>query len=190
MPEEYRQNMRSYRSGRLGEAYCREHFGIGEPHYEIKSSGARTNSVVLQACQLLDQLHKQYVIVSYHRKERSISRGPRKGQRVFDDTVEDAYQRKVDVFVVRGTWLMEQIVALKLPMHCTAKNKSVYLCGKWGLVYRFPKSQLPRNLFEETEQYRLYCSQTDPPAWTEAAAVRPGNLFDLPREEPREPTPF
>lgn len=167
---------KSHRSGKLGEAFCKEHFGISEPTFEIKSSGARTASVVVQGPQLFDQLGKQYVIVSYKRNEKTISRGPNKGKRKFTETIEKAYEKKVDVFVIRGYKLAQMIVELGLKLHCTAKDREVYIAGKWGLVYRVPKSQLPRHEFEDNDVYTLYCDPLDPPAWTEVAAMQ-GDLF-------------
>lgn len=164
------------RSGRLGEAFCQEHFGISEPAYEIKSSGAKTSGVIVQAWQLFEQMHKQYVIVSYKRREKTISRGPNKGKRRFLDTIEKAYKRRVDVFVMRGWTIAKIVIDRKLSLHSTAKGGDTYMGGKWGLVYRIPKTTLPRDVFEETEAYTLYCFPEDLPAWTAAAASQ-GDLF-------------
>lgn len=183
----YRERMRSYRSGRLGEVFCEEVFGIKEPRYEIKSNGHRRAMVVAQACQLLESMEKQYVIIRYHRDSRTVTRGTRKGRPEFTDTIEEAYKKKVDVYVVQGHVLISLVVEHKMPLWCTAKNKNLFHYGKWGLVYRIPLALLPVEKQEETDRYTLWYDSMYPPGWLGKPIKGAGFLdFDGDMREPGE----
>jgi len=185
--------MRSHRSGQLGEAICKELFDISEPAYEIKSSGARNQLVVLQICQLLEQMEKQYVIVRYTRRTRTLKRGPRKGTAVFDETVEEGYQNnKLKIAVVRGWRLVEFAVREKLAPYCAGPGGSVYIAGKWGGYWRMPIRCLPFDdayIVEDTDRYTLYAFDDDPPAWMGDAVARTvqHGLFAEPGRNGRKP---
>lgn len=175
--------MRSHRSGRLGEEFCEEHFGIREDdRYEIKSTAAEHGSFVVQAWQLLEQLGKQYVVVTYQRATRRITRGPNKGKPVFTETIEQAYQKQLKVYVVPGHRIMEYILEHELKVYCTARGGNVLHYGKWGVVWRVPYAVLPTEVYEETEEYVLYADAMSPPGWEGDAVARTigGGLFDSP----------
>lgn len=174
------QNMRSYRSGRLGEAFCKENFGIGEPYYEIKSTGASNGAFVVQAWQLFESLWKQYVVINYRRDSRTIKRGDRKGRSQFTETIEQAYKKHVKILVIRGWRIAKVVLDRKLTLYCTARGGDIMTYGKWGLVYRVPRSSFDDlDLFEQTDQYSLYCYPDDPPQWAGNAVVETmeGSLF-------------
>lgn len=173
-------NMRSHRSGVLGEQFCKEMFGVTEPRYEVKSTGATNGAFVVQAWQLFESLWKQYIVVHYKRSKKTISRGPNKGKTKFTETIEEAYKKQLDVFVVRGHRLAQIVLDKKLTLYCTARNGDLLKYGKFGLVYRIPRSELEGlELFEETDHYRLFCYSDDPPQWAgdEAASTIEGGLF-------------
>jgi len=176
--------MRSHRSGRLGEEFCREHFGIKEDdRFEIKSSAAEHGSFVVQAWQLLEQLGKQYVVVTYDRATRRVTRGPNKGKKRFIETIEQAYGKKLNVYVVPGHRIMEYILQNELKVYCTARGGNVLHYGKWGVVWRVPYAVLPTEVYEETEAYVLHADPMHPPGWEGDAVARTihGGLFDAPQ---------
>ena len=186
------EGMRSYRSGILGEQFCKETFGISEPRYEIKSAGARNRLVIVQIHQLLNQMEKQYVVVQYSRKTRRLKKGPRKGAEVFTETVEQGYQNnKLHVAVIRGWRLVRIAIEEKLPPYCAAPHGDPYVAGKWGVYWRIPVKTLPfgeNAIIEDADRYTLYAFQDDPPAWMGDAAARTieGGLFDTREEEDEE----
>jgi len=157
---------RAHKSGRLGEEFCKEQFGITEPHYEIKSFDRTRASFVVQTWQLLDQLYKQYVIVGYKRNYRTISRGPNKGKRRPAETIQKAYERKLQVWVLRGYEILRGVLNYELKVYCTAKGGDLLKYGKWGIVWRVPVKVLPTEVYEDTDRYILYCAPGDSPEWT------------------------
>lgn len=184
----FQERMKSHRSGALGEAFCRREFGITEPHYEIKSNGHSRSMVVAQACQLFESLGKQYVIVRYHRSMHTAKKGEHKGRRIYDDTIEVAYQKKLDVYVVQGHVLLQIVIAKKLPLWCTARNKNLFEYGKWGLVYRINLSDLPVEKMQENERYNLWYDPMYPPGWM-APNLQKEGYFDFSKEDKPEREP-
>jgi len=168
---------KSHISGRLGEKFCLDTFGIAEPRFEIKSTSADHSSFVVQATQLLDQLWKQYVVVKYQRSTKVVSRGKNKGKRRYTETITQAYQRKLDVYVLRGHRIMRGILDEGLKCYCTARGGDILKYGKWGIVWRVPYRVLPDQVFEETDRYNLFAFSDDPPEWTQAAVHIQGGLF-------------
>jgi hypothetical protein len=184
---------RAHRSGRLGEAFCKEQFGIVEPNYEIKSFDRTRASFVVQSWQLLEQLWKQYVIVGYRRKHKTISRGPNKGRRKPAETVEAAYRRKVEVWVLRGHKILQGVLNYDLKVYCTARGGDLLKYGKWGIVWRIPVKVLPDEVYEDNDRYTLYCNPDDSPEWTgEFTGIQDG-LFARNKDESdgdKEVVPF
>lgn len=187
-------NMKSYRSGRLGEAFCRDTFGIGEPKYEIKSTGASNCAFVVQAWQLFESLWKQYIIIHYRRETRVVSRGDNKGKRRFTETIEQAYAKHLDIYVIRGWKIAKVVLDRKLTLYCTAKNGDIMTYGKWGLVYRVPRAALDgMDLVEQTERYSLYSYENDPPQWhgdAAASTISDGLFCERQPQKAVEEVPF
>ena len=171
--------MRSCRSGRLGEQFCRDTFGIGEPRYEIKSTGY--HRVVIQCCQLLDSLHKQYVIVRYHRTTGTIKRGARKGCKKHIETIEQAYQKPVDVIVVRGDALLRVVHERKLAIGLSTNKHRILETGRFAAYWVVPLAELPYGeayVIEKTNKYVLHARSLDPPGWMgDLVAEEQGSLF-------------
>lgn len=181
--DEWRRTQKSFRSGRQGEAFCQEVFGISEPRYEIKSCGY--HRVVVQCCQLLESLAKQYVIVRYFRKERRLKSGPRKGRRIYEGTIEKAYENKVHVVVVRGHRILRAVHGLKLTVGLSGKDKILEV-GRFVAHWIVPLREIGYDegfLVEETDKYALYAFPDDPPGWMIEDVARQTDLF---RERPSE----
>jgi len=186
------EQMRSHRSGKLGELFCAEHFGIYEPKYEIKASGHKGHSFTAQAYQLIANLDtdKQYVIVNYHRDSHTIKRGTRKGRQVWDDTIEVAFTKKVDVYVVRTHVLVRKCVDEKKYMYCVGRNRNVLAFGKWSVCFRFLINGLPVEQLADNDVYTLWGDHNDPPGWLmgDCAKSIPGGLFTQPDQGPAPQT--
>lgn len=187
MEPKYVEQTRSHRAGRLGEQFCAKNFGIYEPKYEIKASGHKGNSFTAQAYQLIANLDtdKQYVVVHYHRDSHRAAKGARKGCLIWDDTVEVAFSKKVDVYVVRTHVLVRQCVDEKKYMYCVAKDKNVLGFGKWSVCFRFLISRLPVEKLDDNDAYTLWGDRNDPPGWLmgDCAKSIQGGLFDQKQQE-------
>jgi hypothetical protein len=171
-------SMKTFRSGRLGEAFCKEYFGISEPEYEIKSNDISHASFIVQACQLLFSLHKQYVFVGYKRKAETIKKGPRKGRRKFIETIEKAYEKKLKIYVVPGLWIIRVITREKLPLYSTNPKGQENKYGEWGFVWRIPTKFFPDTIYKDTARYTIFAYSMYPPYWTEGASIIQGGLFN------------
>ena len=186
---DHQMHMRSYRAGRLGEEFCERVFGAKEPRYEIKTTGAaKHNCFVVQAWQLLESLNKQYVVVRYHRACKSLARGKRKGVRVYCESIEDAFKKPVEVYVVRGCQIAEIVLRRRLYLWCVASQRNIMKYGKLGLVWRIPVNELPVEELERTDKYVLYGDSHDPPGWKfgDHMPLLQSGLFE---REPGDDTP-
>lgn len=153
---------RAARSGGLAEEFCKRKFGIVEDsRYEIKSSSWRNGQIVVRTCQLMDSLEKQYVVVRYKREMRTLKRGPRKGTRVFEETIEQAYQKPLWVFVIRGVEIARIIAANRLPLRMTVYEKD----GRWAPYWCVRIKYLPDEVMFQDSEVTLHGDALDPPGW-------------------------
>ena len=154
---------RAQRAGKLAEEFCEEHFGIEEDDkYEIKSSSYKNYQIIVKSLQLLKSHNKQYVICRHQRERRKLSRGPRKGQWVYSETIEKAYKKKLDVYVIRGKDLLEIVISEKCPLRKTSWHND----GEWA-YYWLIKIRMLEHLpvYYEDEKVRIFALPEDPPRW-------------------------
>jgi len=140
-------------SGKLGEAFCKEYLNAEEPHFEIKSTSRKSNIVILKIWQLLNDLHKQFLICVYDRATRRLKRGPRKGKEIHTESIEKAYEKRVHIYAIKGFDLLEIVVQKKLPTFIVRSEKETF---NWKAYYRLPLKSLPDRVVQETERYVLH----------------------------------
>lgn len=140
-------------SGRLAEEFCKKYLKAEEPHFEIKSAARKSHIVIVKTWQLLNELHKQYVICVYDRQSRRIMRGLRKGREIYSENIQTAYTHKVSIYVILGFDLLD-IVEKESLKTCIVRSKKE--SWNWRAYYRVPLRCLPDNLIMETENYKLY----------------------------------
>lgn len=152
------------RAGALAEAFCLETFGIVEDdRYEIKASSTKNSRVIVRAVQLAASGRKHYVVVQYNRKRRRLTRGPRKGARVFDETIPVSFQREVEVYTIRGFDLFRAIVRERLPLRMTKVEND----AEWAFYWYVPIKDLPTDVLVASDRYVLHGNPLDPPPFIE-----------------------
>jgi hypothetical protein len=156
---------RPQRSGQLGEDFCKEHFGIEEDEvYEIKSCAYRNYQFVARCIQLLRSFTKFFVIVRYRRDHRTLKRGPRKGQRIPCETIEEAYKKHLDVYVLRGADVLKILADNKAPLWATKFENDAHWAPYWVVKVRW----LPKEVIYEDKRCTVYGLPGDlPPFLTE-----------------------
>jgi len=162
---QYAESMKSYRAGRLGEQFCKKTFGIAEPTYEIKTNGHRRAMVIVQGWQLFEQLAKQYVIIRYDRAHRSVKHRDGRARPVYTESIEEAFEKPLVIYVIRGSVLARLVVDNKLALFCSGAKRDVMQYGKWGLVYRIPINLFQTEELLKTDKYTINGSREDPPGW-------------------------
>jgi len=144
---------RPQRSGQCGEAFCKEHFGIEEDDtYEIKSCSYRNYQFVTRCIQLLRFFKKTFVVVRYRREHRTITRGPRKGRRVPCETIEQAYEKHLDVYAVTGEQILKLLVLNKAQVWATKFENDAHWAPYWVVKIRW----LPTTVIYEDERCTVY----------------------------------
>jgi len=153
---------RAQKSGKFAEEFCTKHFGIEENDlYEIKSSCWGNSRAIIRVCQIISNLDRQYVVCRYRRAKRKLSRGPRKGQWVYDETIAKAYKKKIDIFVAKAVDIFKMIRDNNLTLKSTKFEKD----GKWAPYWDVPLHLFPQHILDETEDYTLHGNPLDPPRW-------------------------
>lgn len=145
-------------SGRLGEEFCKIHFNASEPHFEIKSAARKSGIVVVKTWQLLNDLHKQFIICVYDRKARRLTKGYRKGKEVYTESIKKAYEKRIHVHVIQGFDLLEIVAQEKLPTYLVRSQREAFA---WKAYYRVPIRRLPNDVIKETKYYTLHGEELD-----------------------------
>lgn len=145
-------------SGKLGEEFCKKFLNAEEPHFEIKSASRKSGIVVVKTWQLLNDLHKQFLICVYDRATRRLKRGPRKGREVYDESIRQAYEKRIHVHVIQGFDLLEIVSQEKLPTYLVRSKRESF---NWKAYYRVPIRCLPNDIVEEATRYTLYGEDLD-----------------------------
>lgn len=154
--------MRSVRSGRLAEAFCLKTFGIEEDEkYEIKASSKNSGRALVRCVQLIPSARKQFVIVVHSRTMKKISRGPRKGRWVHNESIEKGFKHRLLVYVMRGFQLLTIIRDERLPLSMTNVRRD----AEWAFYWAVPQRCFPTNILEENDRYILFGNPHDPPGW-------------------------
>ena len=145
-------------SGKLGEEFCKKHLDAEEPHFEIKSASRKSGIVVVKTWQLLNDLHKQFIICVYDRETRRITRGPRKGREVYNESIKKAYEKRIHVHVIQGFDLLEVVAQEKLPTYLVRSQREAFA---WKAYYRVPIRCLPNDVVRVTKRYTLHGMKLD-----------------------------
>lgn len=149
-------------SGKLGEAFCLEKWGVEEgDEYEVKSTCDRNNQVILKVIQLIQSLHKTYVAVRYTRMRRTVKRGKRKGRRVPNESIGAAYEKHLDVFCASGVYLLQKIEELKRSLLSTSYEND----GAWAPYWTLRIKHFPQDVLFEDERVTVHGDPLDPPAF-------------------------
>lgn len=151
---------RAMKSGRLAEAFVERKFGVVEDEkFEVKATSTRNNQVVLRTVQLIHSIGKQYIAVRYDRELKTISRGPNKGKRVHSETINKAFKKKVEVFVMRGVELLKVIERERIPLRSLDYLKQANWAAYWCVAIRF----FPTTVLFEDEEVVVHGDPLDPP---------------------------
>jgi hypothetical protein len=157
---------RPQRSGECGEAFCKEHFGIEEDEvYEVKSCAYRNYQFVTRCIQLLRFFAKFFVIVRYKREHRTLTRGPRKGRRIPCESIEDAYKKHLDVYVLRGADILKILVREKAQLRATKFENDAHWAPYWVVKTKW----LPTEIIHEDKRCTVYGDPADLPPFLREA---------------------
>lgn len=140
-------------SGKFGEEFCKQYLNATEPHFEIKSASRKSRIVVIKTWQLLNDLHKQFLICIYDRQTRRLKKGIHKGRQVYIESIRKAYERKIDVYVIKGFDLLEIVAQEKLLTYLVRSKREAY---SWKAYYRIPIRSLPNDIIRSDPYYTLY----------------------------------
>jgi hypothetical protein len=155
---------RPQRSGELGEAFCKGHFGIEEGDvYEVKSCAYRNYQFVSRCIQLLNSFTKFYVIIRYRREHRTLKRGPRKGQRIPCETIEKAYEKHLDVYVLRGADILRILAQNKAELWATKFENDAHWAPYWCVKTRW----LPTTQIYKDDRCTVYGNPLELPPFLE-----------------------
>lgn len=168
---------RAMKSGRLAESFIERKFGVVEDDkFEVKSTSSRNNQVVLRVIQLINSIGKQYIAVRYNREMKTISRGPNKGKRVHSETIDKAFRRKLDVFVMRGVELLKVIERETIPLRSIDYQKQ----ANWAAYWCVPIRYFPTNVVFEDDEVTVYGNPIDPPEFLNVDFVRCDDEEEVP----------
>jgi hypothetical protein len=151
---------KAQRSGECGEAFCKKHFGIEEDDtYEIKSCAYRNYQFVVRVIQMMKFYDKQFVVVRYKRRFKTLSRGPRKGKRIPIDTIEEAYRRHLDIYALSGMKILEILCANHVRLQKTNFRNDGPWAPYWPVLIRW----LPTTVLHKDRRCTVYGDPLNPP---------------------------